>query len=200
MKWRCQVSTVLFVMIGMLQGCISLERSVAANCRYEVSVRIGADNKTVATTARVTYRNSRSDALPELLFHFTPGKDGDLGEQVAVVDSSNRPLQVLSYAERGRRGQKEYFRVKLAEPLGPGRSVELKVTTQAVLRDRHGIKHLEGCWHPRIVHRTREGWQLGVEEFANYRVTIGPLSQSLIPTSGINSTHHHKIASPMRSI
>ncbi|MHC4648882.1 MAG: M1 family aminopeptidase, partial [Planctomycetota bacterium] len=46
------------------------------------------------------------------------------------------------------------------------------------------IKNLRGCWNPRVAYRDDRGWRFGVEQFADYRVTVGPLPQPLIPISG----------------
>ncbi|MHC4529391.1 MAG: M1 family aminopeptidase, partial [Planctomycetota bacterium] len=43
---------------------------------------------------------------------------------------------------------------------------------------------VKGCWHPKAVRRVDGDWHIGIEEFAQYRVSIGLLAQSLIPASG----------------
>ncbi|MHC4647059.1 MAG: gluzincin family metallopeptidase, partial [Planctomycetota bacterium] len=135
----------------------------ATNCRYDITAVIDHGKGTVKVTTKLGYHNTGSESLGELVFHFTPNQKQKENGLVHVDESAS-----------------------LGKSLQPGDSVELQMESEAAILTQCGarIKNLRGCWHPRIAFRIDEDWQTGIAEFADYRVTVGPLPQPLIPISG----------------
>lgn len=163
----------------------------AANCRYDITAVIDHGKGTAKVKTKLIYRNGGSGTLRELVFHFTPNQKQKecclvhVDESASVADESGPPLQVSPFVRDGK-AVEDYFVVRLGKPLEPGDSVELQMQSEAAILTRCGarIKNLRGCWNPRVAYRDDRGWRLGVEQFADYRVTVGPLPQPLIPISG----------------
>lgn len=174
---------------------LSVAKACETNCKYDITVTLDQKNSRVKTTTKLTYHNRGSSVLDKLIFHFTPNqldetissqpyKSDTAGSSFSVIDTSQRSLQVAPFINTDKEILEDYFIIKLIKPLKPSDSVELEMKSESRILDRYGIKHIKGCWHPKIVHQVDEDWQIGIENFAKYRVTIGTLAQSLIPLSG----------------
>lgn len=164
-------------------------RDRPAGCRYDVTATLDAGLTTVSAVTQVSYRNDSSDALEDLVFHFKPAEDDSREPRTLPTvscladDAEPRPL-TISYPVSKDRSSKDQFIVRLPKPLKPGQWIRLRTTSECRIIDRWGMKNVEGAWHPRILHRSKEGWVQGIDAFADYRVTVGPLPQALLPTSG----------------
>ncbi len=163
------------------------------NCKYDILATVDQKNSVIKTTTKIVYRNYGSKILDKLVFHFTPNQvDVSVSSQpskrvsgsFSVTDESQRSLQVVPFINTDKNTLEDYFVISLIEPLKPGDSIELEMKSESRILDRYGIKHVKGCWHPKIVHRADEDWQIGIEDCARYRVTVGPLREGIIPVSG----------------
>lgn len=150
-----------------------------AGCKYDVTATISQTRSEVHAATWLTYRNRGPEALSSLIFHFR-GAEKDF----SVIDKSKRPLQIGPFVDAIGEAKKHYFVIRLADPLKAGDSTRLWINSETTILDRYGIKHLEGCWHPKVVARTEGQWQTIADDFADYRVTVGPIAQALIPASG----------------
>ena len=166
---------------------VALERKPGPKCSYTISMVLHEDKQKVTATTCLTYRNYSGVSLETLVFRFTPTRPAtrDTSPESFSIESSGTQLEVQPHT--GPNGAKvpEHFVVKLQNPVATGQIIDLAIHSTSAVKDRYGIKYLEGCWHPKVVRRQNNAWQIGIEEFADYRVTIGPLDQPLIPTSGV---------------
>ncbi|MHC4394391.1 MAG: M1 family aminopeptidase [Planctomycetota bacterium] len=178
---------ILCVLLNSISSTI-VASSVTANCKYDISAVIDENSTSVQVITKLIYSNDNSKPFDELLFHFTPAPKTSLlkvDERVLVTDSSGQLLKTFAFVRYGKTID-DYFVVKLLKPLNPSSSVKLEIKSKAAILAQAGarVKNLRGCWHPKVVSRANEDWQIGIEEFADYRVTVGPLNNSLIPISG----------------
>ncbi len=173
---------------------LSAAKASETNCKYDILATVDEHNATLRATTSLSYRNDGPDVLGELVFHFTPNQVDETGsskplnrvsESFSIADKSQQPLTITAYLDAEGKHLEKFFVVKLAKPLGPGDSIELEMKSESRIADRYGMKHVKGCWHPKIVHREEQSWRIHIEEFASYRVTVGPLAQSHIPLSGM---------------
>jgi len=171
--------------------CSATESAGNVKCKYDISAVIDESNRTVKTTTKLVYCNYGSKNLDELLFHFTPNQEQHQGDSAAVdegfsvADESGQLLQVSPFVQASE-PLADYFVVKLGRPLVPDESAQLEIKSKAAILKRCGarIRNLRGCWHPKVVRRSDEDWQIGIEQFADYHATVGPLAKPLIPISG----------------
>lgn len=164
-----------------------------ANCKYDILATVDQKNSVIKTTTKIIYHNYGSKILDKLVFHFTPNQvdvsvssrpSKRISGSFSVTDESHRSLQVVPFINTDKNTLEDYFVISLIEPLKPNDSIELEMKSESRILDRYGIKHVKGCWHPKIVHQANDDWQIGIEDFAHYRVTVGPLREGVIPVSG----------------
>ena len=166
-----------------------VEERPAAACHYDITATIDPDTSTISTVAQLTFRNSGPEALQELVFHFQPDQDTKPAALAAPAvrylgdETADRPLKTSRFNRDGVT-MEEHFVVHLPKPVESGETVRLEITSQCRIGDRWGMRNVEGSWHPRIVQRMKGAWQQGRDAFADYRVTVGPLSLERIPMSG----------------
>ncbi|MHC4757582.1 MAG: peptidase MA family metallohydrolase [Planctomycetota bacterium] len=170
--------TIIFILLDLALLPL-VAYPAAGTCKYNMSVTISQRQSTVDTTTHLVYHNDSPKTLHELVFHFNGPRNN-----ISAISNSRQSLQIAPFVDIAGKTLEDYFVVKLVRPLRAGKSIGLKIKSKNQILDRYGIKHLEGCWHPKIVKYTDGQWKISVEDFADYRVIIGPIAQSLIPSSG----------------
>ena len=151
----------------------------APRCSYEASVLLDPSGQSATSTTAITYRNDGPSAIDELVFHFKP-----VAGETPQFSMNGQAIKAVPWTKDGKTVE-DHLLIKLSKPLPAGQSVHMQAKSRALIKDEYGIRSLSGFWHPKILHRANEQWTTGVDEFASYRVTAGPVRRQVIPMSGI---------------
>lgn len=134
MRGRWIVLSVLLALLA-LAGC-SGERDLVFEERYTIDADLDPADRSMVYTQRAEITNTGSDSTAELWFHLYANmykglfqtEDGDVLVS-SVTDGTGRPLAY----ERSQEGV--LYRVRLAAPLEPGETAEIRFSCQVIIPD-----------------------------------------------------------------
>ncbi len=190
MTRSCAISRLVTLIVCLGTGLLACgcSRAVIAepSCRYEASVTLDWPKELANVVVDVAYRNNGRSSFNELVVRFNPLSEKQMFQvcHVNAGQAAPNPLLIEPWTRNGQVVGNHYV-VRLTEPLKPGGVIRLQTVSRTAIKDRYGIKHLDEAWHPKIVHRSGQHWQVGVDEFASYRLVVGPLDRPVIPISGV---------------
>ena len=150
----------------------------APRCSYEANVLLDPSGQSASSTTAIAYRNDGPSAIDELVFHFKPAAG-----EAPQFSMNGQPIKAVPWTRDGK-AVEDHILIKLSKPLSTGQSVHMQARSRALMVDEYGIKSLSGCWHPKVLYRANDQWTTGLDEFASYRVTVGPVNRQTIPMSG----------------